>query len=536
MWARRLSRALLPALVLLATAVLGRPGLLPESLEQLAVGRCLLGLDSVPGVDHLPLPCAALERDFWSPGWPVVSAAAGLALGPVVAGGLVSLLAFFALLLAAQRSQLKRDRLAAALAVLLLGLTPALRLYAWMLDGRMLALALAAWALILTGTGRGDGRRALAAGVLAGLAALCRPEHLLIVVGLAGVQLLAPGARAPAPQTEEGRQREPGTLPHTSACAQSADPGEPRAAQQPGRSRLAGLAQRPLGWFSLGALVILLPYWAALSIGAGRPVLLPRWVQLAGFSLVPVVPEPWARSLVGEGAARLPLREALAAGPWPGDLGPTVALDPLQGLRWLGGTAIEVVSPLVLAVALVGAVRMARARRWRHLALLAALAAPSVVAVATPPGVESELPVATLLPLVVAVVLLVPPALAGLRAVVAVPLVVGLGLLSPQVQAPTAPENTPAGRQAAASIGRLLPSGTPVIASFSTSPVVGLAGWRWVPWPAPLVDPPPVRYALIGASDVHWSPQDPVLGGRARPVAAYGEGASAVLLLELAPR
>jgi hypothetical protein len=187
-------------------------------------------------------------------------------------------------------------------------------------------------------------------------------------------------------------------------------------------------------------------------------------------------------------------------------------------------------------VALVGALRLVRARRWLNLGLLAALAAPSVVAVATPPGVEAELPVATLLPLVVVAVLLVPPALSGLRPRSALPLVVGLGLVSPRLEVPSAPENTRAGRQAAASLGRLLPPETPVIASFSTSPMVSLAGLRWVPWPAPLVAAPPVRYALIGASDVHWSPQDPVLGGRARPVAAYGEGASAVLLLELAPR
>lgn len=483
------ARPVVVAILVLLAALVGRPLLIPESFELLAVGRCLLGLD--PG----PLPCGALELLFWSPGYPAAAGLLSLLLPPLVAGGLVSLLSFGGLLVATGRlgDELGRDGPWVLLAV---GLAPALALYALLIDARMLGLSFIFGAAVLVAaqSRRLAGPQSIAlAGLLAAAGALVRPEHLLVVAGLGLVVLVTERRRA---------------LP-----------------------------------FALGAGALLLPYWAALGLAAGRPALLPRGVQAAGFALVGVVPEPWARALVGEGAARLPLRAALAAGPWPDDLGVAFGLDPLAGLAWLAAALAALVPVWTLALALVGAGRLWRQRRWRLLGVLAAVAAPAVAGVATPPGVEPELPVATLLPL--ATVLQLLAAVGALRVLswwrarpawAAPLLLVGVGLLGPRAELPAAPENTARGRAAAAELGALLPPGTPVMASFASSPVVHLAGLRWVPWPAPLAPHPvpPPGHALVTASDVGWSPADPALVG-ARPLAAWGEGESAVLLLALPP-
>ncbi len=502
---RELRLLLLASLLLLA--LLSHPRLVPESFELVGVGRCLLGLSNPA------MPCGQLDLLFWSPGYPLLAGALSTLFPPLSAGGLVSLAGFLGIVVAAGALGASlRGRLGWYAGALVVGLTPVLHMYAMMLDARSLGLALAAGAaaLLLPRLGSTDHldegtvhRSSLVAGLLAGAAALTRPEHLLVAAGLAVVTLRG------------GRRW---TLSY-------------------------------LG----GALLLLVPYWVALSLAEGRPTLLPRGVQAAGFALVSVVPEPWARELVGEGAVHLPLRSALRAGPWPTDIAPAFGLDPLAGLRWLVSATLALIEPWSALLAVLGLVRLVRARGLWQLLALGALASPAVVAVATPPGIEPELPVATLLPIVLVSQLLAAFAIAWAgdavttamdRRTGGAALVIGamaIGLLGPRVHFPDTPENSDAGRSAAAALARRLPPGSPVLASFRASPLVHLAGMRWVPWPAPweagtlLRGSDPPTMALLSASDDDWSPADLGLpaDARLRPVGAYGELGTAVLLLEI---
>ncbi|RME27353.1 MAG: hypothetical protein D6798_04755 [Deltaproteobacteria bacterium] len=508
-WRHPRERALRQVLVatLLLSALLRPPRLVPESFELVGVGRCLLGLSNPT------LPCDGLDLLFWSPAHPLLAGALSTLLPPLAAGGIVSLAGFLGVMLAAGAiGGSLRGRPGWFAGVLVVGLTPVMQMYAMMLDARILGLAFAtgAAALLFPPLAPGpppDGspvhRRSLVAGLLAGAAALTRPEHLLVAGGLTLVSLRG--------------------------------------------------GRRPLLSYLGGALLLLVPYWVALSLSEGRPTLLPRGVQAAGFALVSVIPEPWARALVGEGAARLPLRTALRAGPWPTDIAPAFGLDPLAGLHWLVTNTRALIQPWSAFVAALGLLRLLRTRATWQLLALGALAAPAVVAVATPPGIEPELPVATLLPLALVNQLLVAFAIAWVGTAVsrvvgrrtgAAALVVGamaIGSLGPRARFPDTPENSDAGRAAAAALARRLPPGSPVLASFRASPLVHLAGMRWVPWPSPWEagtllhgDAAPTM-ALISASDADWSPADLGLPphARLRPIGAYGELGSAVLLLEI---
>jgi len=502
-WARLLGAAVLALVV----AAWQPPRMLPESLEMLSTGRCMLGLHSAAP------PCADLAGTFWSPLFPLLAGALSVLLPLPVAGGLVALAAWVGLVLGAGAlgQRLTDDRGAWA-AALLVGLTPGVAAYAMLADSRGLGLALGAWAAALAVDGARPAAspwRAAGAGLLAGLAALARPEHVVLVGAV--TLLSATGGLRPAART--------------------------------------------LG----AALLPLLPSWLALSWASGRPTLLPRSGQAIGLALVSVIPERWARQLVGEGAWLLPLRRAVAAGPWPADVGATLHPQPLAGLVWLADQATDLVPAWIWLLALAGLVLALVDRRGRAALALLALATPGVAAVASSRGRVALLPLASLLPVVVAALVLGAAALARLAgraaerlpspagpplALASLGLVAGLlALTGPRLDFPDTPENADSGRAAASALALALPPGSPVVASFEASPLVHMAGMRWVPWPSPWEPwrwPDPQTgpaMAILTPADGDWLPAPPWVpaGLHLRPVGAYGTDGTAVVLLSVEP-
>lgn len=475
-------------------AVLYPPSVIPETLELIATGRCLLGLSSVAPA------CSDFSPWFWSPGWPVLVGALSTVLPPLVAGGLVSAGAFGALVVAAGRLGRQTGGMAGELAAMLaVGLVPSLEAFSMAAEGRTLALALLAWALVVALEGEPGTKRSVGAGLLAGLAAVTRPEAL---IGAAGVGVLL-GTRG-------------------------------------WRQGVIGLAMAELA---------LLPVHIGLSLEAGRPTLMPRSVQWVGFALAEVLPEAWARLLIGNGSWRLPLRDAILAGPWPEDLPPGADLAP--GLLAFVDVLTVVWHPAGLALALGGAAMLARSGAARPLLAISVLAAPAAVVIAVPSAVDMLQPEAYVLPMIVAVQLLAAALVARLAAGLRWParsrLAAGsvvAALLGLWQKPPWTAENLPEGPAVVAALRAALPPGSTVVAGFEASPVVHLAGMRWLPWPAPWE---PARWtpaaggpvmAVVPLHGADWNGLPPYVPDTValRPVATYGRGPSSMLLLSVESR
>lgn len=485
------------------------PRLLPESMELVGVGSCLLGWSS-------PLTCSDYELLFWSPGYPLLTAPLSLLVDPLLAGGLVSVLAFAVALLGLVATLAPRlgsaPALAAAVAV---GSAPSLSAYAMAVDARSTALGLTFGSLaVALAAGGHPWRRGGIAGLLAGAAALTRPELIVLLPGIVAFSAAAPDAAVPLL-------------------------GRPRWS-------------RALG--AIGGIAVLWTPWvAALSAFEGRLSVLPRGVQQVGFALTGWVPERWARQAIGESAARLPLRDAVRAGSWPVDLPSGPGLDPAAGVSWLGAQLPTTCSPIVLGLAALGAGLLVLYGHLRPLLALLLVALPSLLATIALPGRDDMMPLSALLPVVW--VLHAAAGIAVAKGIVAVfgparrtaptpwlsaTVALALGLLSPHTDWPVSPDNAPSGAAAAAALARRLPQDTPVAAPFASSLQVHRAGMRWVPWPAPWEStrwtaPGAPRWALIGAVDDHLGPFDLSLPDTLAlvPREAHGAGPTAVVLFEV---
>ncbi len=174
-------RALLPGLVALGLAARLPVVSTPDGWEIAWAGRCMWGLSGGP------LDCGALDLAFRPPGLGLLVGPLSLLMHPMVALGLLALLAM-------SLCALPLGDLAARLAggpgrlvaVGLLVLSPELSGWAMAADARgpALFLTLGAWTLLL----RPGGRAVFGAGLAMGLCLLLRPE------ALAGAALLPVGA------------------------------------------------------------------------------------------------------------------------------------------------------------------------------------------------------------------------------------------------------------------------------------------------------------------------------------------------------
>jgi len=408
---------------------------LPDSFEMLAVGRCSLGLGA----------CGELDTLWWPPlyGWIAALLAEVLPTGAALVLPALLPMALLAMPMVAVAGRLGGTA-GAALGGVALAALPVLHTQAMTADARGLALALAAGAWTLA-TGGGAVRRATAAGVLAGLAVLARPEALVAALA---VPVIA-GLRWRTPR--------------------------------------AGIVA------AAGAALTAGPWWAALSLDAGGLRLRPRAVESWALPLLEVLPKAEVVRLIGASAGGTPFRTAAeAAGTAPG----TAALDLSGGIAWLADQGPEAVGALLWVLPVAVAVLLHRRHGWSLLAL-AGLAAPAVGAALVPQGRDALAPLANLIPVAVVSAVLAGAAaghaierwvrsdrqrLAGAVVAVGVALVAGMPSTATEPPLPGI-ETTAPGRAAVAALG-MLPDG-PVQATFESASLVHLAGRPWVPWPDP---------------------------------------------------
>lgn len=408
---------------------------LPDSFEMLAVGRCSLGLGECGGLDTL----------WWPPlyGWIAALLAEVLPTGAALVLPALLPMALLAVPVVSLSGRLGGTT-GAALGGVALSALPVLHTQAMTADARGLALALAAGAWTLA-TGGGEVRRATAAGVLAGLAVLARPEALVAALAV------------------------------------------PVVAGLRWRTFRAGIVA------ATGAALTAGPWWAALSLDAGGLRLRPRTVESWAVPLLEVLPKAEVVRLIGASAGGTPFRTAAeAAGPAPG----TAALDLSGGIAWLADQGPEAVGALLWVLPVALALLLRRRHGWTLLAL-AGLAAPAVGAALVPQGRDALAPLANLLPVAIVAAVLTGAATGAAidrwvrsdrQPLVGAGLAVGLALVAGVRSGSTEPplpgiETTAPGRAAVAALGEL-PAGS-VQATFESVSLVHLAGRPWVPWPDP---------------------------------------------------
>ena len=422
----------------------------PDGYELAAAGACLWGLPPEPA-----LPCSALDLGYTTPLFPLLAGLVGLALGRL--GGVVALALLCMALCWVPLSDLARrmgGSRAVAATFVLLAASPELRAWALVPDERPLALVLVAGACAVASRARTPAMVALA-GALAGLAAWARPEALAAAV-LVPAALLA--------------WRRRGAWPAVAAAA----------------ALVAGLVvtQRLLGGT-----------W------------LPRPYEVAALELLDLLPEDWAKRLVGMGAWSPPVRTwGLANGiPAPqGGLSP----NPLAGTVWVGRALAVGTHPSLWLLAGVGIVSAA-ARPGGRRALLATvgLATPWLAASALLHARLDALPMANLLAALLALSVLAGVGAARLGgwaagwlprrlgAPLALTLALGLAVLAAR-EWPLSPvrpgvELSPPGR--AASDWLAAHPGV-VTTTYESAPIVFRAAQPWQEWPTPFE---PERWAGV---------------------------------------
>ncbi|MEC7947897.1 MAG: hypothetical protein VX265_10040 [Myxococcota bacterium] len=431
-------RAALPALVMLLVLLQGDVAATPDGWEAAWAARCLWGLHGGP------LDCIAVDGGFRPPGLALLVGPLSLLMHPVMALGLVCIAAFG--LCAIPVGELGR-RLAGGPGrlgtVALFACTPALAGWALVPDARApaLLLGLAAWTLAL----RTEPRLLFAAGMLAGLGPLFRPEAW---AGVAAMPLMV-GA------LHRGR----------------------------GRSAVLGLGVGVT--LTLGAGV-----WSSGAIGSTR-----LWEGHV-LALAEAVPLEWAKQLFGLGIVEPPMRaRAREAG---GASGRLVDIDLGGALRWLGGALGGAQGLPVWVLAGLGLIRAAghREGRWVLAALLGA-SAPQLAALFIFQARNAALPLSNLqAPLAAGLILagagacaladLVPrDRRAGLAGLASVLVAAGSIVTAPAFRLEPGLERTELGEQAIAALLDQTDSDAMVVATFATGPVVLRSERPWQPWPAP---------------------------------------------------
>ena len=368
----------LPAAVLLVLMT-APVGVSPDGVEMAAAGACLWRTPIDAGA------CVGLEPWFWPPlfvlmaGLPtVLGLDPGLA-APWVSAVCMALLSLPVAILASRlggyatasfqrrssssrrESGEARNSTAGLLAGILLLATPAMRVHAWTGDARSLFLLCLLGAAVLA-SGSRSRRRAATLGLLLGAACLTRPEGLLY----AGVLLVVATVRW---------------------------------------SRVSAAA-----WGVLGAVVV--PYWAVLSMVAGRPVLSSRGWQSAAYGWLQVLPEASVKNELAAGSWGTPLRRVLSTSEVAASVPAT--LDPSRALSWFAFVVVESVPIWLGLLSVVGLVVMIRQRRWNALMGPGAVALPALVVMLIPQAQDPLLPANNALPLLVALVVLSAVGISGL--------------------------------------------------------------------------------------------------------------------------
>lgn len=505
----RLGMLWLPALVVVALAILGEPLLNPDGLEMSEVGRSLLGGGG--GSDRWDLL-------YYPPLFPLLGGAlrglfgvGALVLPALLAAGLLVLpLAWFA-------RALSRDSAAGVLVALtLISLAP-VRFYGLLGEPRMVAALgiFAAWALLVAHLRRRESRQGMVwIGVLAGAVALTRPEGVVLGPLLVLFALW--------------------------------------------RSRASGLR------LAAGFSVVALPWLAALSAAASRPTISSRTWELAGVPLLSFLPVRPVVQLWGVGADSRPLRELLAKlgpGEFRGESGP------LDSLAALVGDLFSLLPLPLMLFAIVGVVAsFATLRRGTaptegpaplHLLIaLAAAVAPAVAVTMTPVGRDVAMPFNNTIPVVLALVIFAAVGLSRvataveshratrravrgrglqLRLALLLPLLV-CGALKPYPANPLfLPQSSDAGLAAAGWIAEQLDEGAAVASTFASSPVVHLSEHPWEPlpsrWDGAVWEAP--DHLLITAVDGAWPLNSPLLaeGERLEPVSLFVDDLGWALVL-----
>jgi len=175
-------RALWPWMALIVGLVLpwiASPHATPDTVEMLATGRCLLGLDAADAM------CNSIDLGRYPLMFPLLSGLAwGAGLAPMLAASLIALAATALLCAATTATLSRRDQLAAVLVPGLILAVPALRTHLLSGDARGLSMLGLVGASIWIVR---DGKRGMFLGAWLSLAILSRPETSIAVAGLLAI-------------------------------------------------------------------------------------------------------------------------------------------------------------------------------------------------------------------------------------------------------------------------------------------------------------------------------------------------------------
>lgn len=426
------------AAVLLLLCVFGTVSDARDSAEVVAVGRCLWQVDSCAGWDWTyrpPLP-PLLAALFPFKG------SAGVVL--------VSMLATAAWVFPARR--LLQGEGAGWAFALLIAATPGIRTAAMVGDPRSLGVL-----ALLGATAAVAEKRWFLAGLLAGVAALCRVENL---VATGCVVLVA---------------------------AASATIENPGIAGVRGRLLAGGRAAL---WVLGGSALAILPWTTAISAKIGRFTFVSRTWEGAAAEWSETLTLPLIHLWVGPSAWEGPLRDALRSQP-PTTTG--LEITTIGPALW--GAAALAVPDWLAAGVIAAALLLAFSRRavWPLAAAVAILSGPTLLSLATRPGRES--PEASIVPLLASLALIIDLGIGRLQSTdmsrrrakrsMLVPMGVGLWALwaaSGLFFAQTVP---PRERTAASvALAKALidnPAQTPVGAVFATAQIAREGGRDWLP-------------------------------------------------------
>lgn len=474
-------------MVVLLVLIWGDVAATPDGWEAAWAARCLWGLDGGP------LDCATVDGGFRPPGLALLVGPLSLLVHPVVALGLVCLAAFGLCAIPAgdlgRRLAGGQGRLAA---VALLACTPALAGWALVPDARAPALlaGLAAWTLAL----RPEPRLLVAAGLLAGLGPLFRPEAWAGAVAMPLVVLALHGRRARFAAMGLG----------------------------------AGVA------LTLGA-----GLWASGSLGSTR-----MWEGHV-LALAEAVPLEWAKQLFGLGIVEPPMRAlAREAGAAPGRL---VDIDLGGALRWLGDALGGAQGLLFWILAGLGLVRAAGSPVGRRVVVvLLGASTPQLAALFVFQARNEALPLSNLqAPLAAALVLAGAGACAladvaprrrraGLAGVAGILVALWSQATAPAFRLEPGMERRELGEQAISALRARTGPDDLVVATFASGPVVIRAERAWQPWPARWDRAAWVhagrRWLVVSSLD---EPASLPAGLRAVPQVVYRRGTDWVALAEV---
>ena len=446
----------------------GKPFYIPDSYEQALIFECATRGGSTG------LNCASAHALFRPPAMAFAAGALSSTMPIFVAVGVCAWLAGSALYGVVWRlGAMAGGWMAAAGASLALLLSPFAREALMLADARVFCLPFLFGSFLLAtpSTSGGESRlRAAAAGALAGIAALSRPECQLAALLLVGLQ--------------------------------------------------ATRSWRTALWTLLGASVFIGPWLGVLSLSADRPVPGPRWWE--GFLLLSwqEIPRRWALQLFGMGLFSPEGRSAALLAGSPGS-GLVQQQGAMEGVRWLSSTIGSSIPLWVWFSALGTCLWGLRDSRTRGPALSALLIGMPYIAAGFMPQARAPIfPHANL----------VPACIAALAAAGAGAGVLAQRLVAPRAGKPAAwgalacaallsaattraPEwpygmETDSAGQAAV---RWLRSNTSersrVVSSYENAAMSYLAGRQWQQWPSPWEESrwKTAEYAVVSSLDGFWT-------------------------------